>query len=186
MRKTTFFISVIIALSAVLFSGCGYSVRSLAYEKSTKIYINPFENKVDLNITDEYSDKNPYRLYRAGMETKITDAVINRFLLDGYLKVVSAKEQTDLVLKGELISYEKQPLRYNEATKDVEEYRANIIVNMALTDIKKDKVLWTEDGFVGYTEFALVGPQAISEDAAIKDAVDDLARRVVERTVEDW
>lgn len=186
MRKARVFLLAVIALSAVLFNGCGYSVRSLAYKESTKIYIKPFENKVDLNIADEYSDKNPYRLYRAGMETKITDAVINRFLLDGYLKVVSAKERADLVLKGELISYEKQPLRFNEATEDVEEYRANIVVNMALTDIKKDKVLWTEDGFVGYTEFALVGPKAVSEDAAIKDAVDDLARRVVERTVEDW
>lgn len=186
MRRPQFFLLAVVLVSAILLNGCGYSVRSLAYEKSTKIYIKPFENKVDLNITDEYSDKNPYRLYRAGMETKITDAVINRFLLDGYLKVVSAEEQADLVLKGELISYEKQPLKFNEATKDVEEYRANIVVNMAMTDVKKNKVLWTENGFVGYAEFALVGPRAISEDAAIKDAVDDLARRVVERTVEDW
>ncbi|MDP3786429.1 MAG: LPS assembly lipoprotein LptE [Candidatus Omnitrophota bacterium] len=186
MRKAAFFLSVIIAISAVLFSGCSYSMRSLAYEKSTKIYIKPFENKVDLNIREEYSDRNPYRLYRPGMETKITDAVINRFLLDGYLKVVSSEAQADLVLKGELTNYEKQPLRYNEATKDVEEYRANIIVNMTLIDLKKDKAVWTENGFVGYTEFALVGPKAISEDAAINDAIGDLARRVVERTVEDW
>ena len=186
MRKAAFFLSVIIAISAVLFSGCSYSVRSLAYEKSTKIYIKPFENKVDLNIREEYSDRNPYRLYRPGMETKITDAVINRFLLDGYLKVVSSEDQADLVLKGELTNYEKQPLRYNEATKDVEEYRANIIVNMTLTDLKENKAVWTEKDFVGYTEFALVGPKAISEDAAINDAIEDLARRVVERTVEDW
>jgi len=186
MRKAAFFLSVVIMVPAALFSGCGYSVRSLAYEKSTKIYVKPFENKVDLNIAEEYSDRNPYRLYRPGMETKITDAVINRFLLDGYLKLVSKEDQADLILKGELTNYEKQPLRYNEATKDVEEYRANIRVNMTLTDLKKGKAVWTENDFVGYTEFALVGPRAISEDAAINDAVEDLARRVIERTVEDW
>jgi len=43
------------------------------------------------------------------METKITDAVINRFLLDGYLKLVSKEDQADLILKGELTNYEKQP-----------------------------------------------------------------------------
>jgi hypothetical protein len=186
MKKAVFLLSVFIAVTSTLFSGCGYSVRSLAYDKSTKIYVRPFENKVDLNIAEEYSDRNPYRLYRPGMETKITDAVINRFLLDGYLKVVSGEAQADLVLKGELANYEKQPLRYNEATQDVEEYRANIIVNMTLTDLKNEKTVWVEDGFTGYTEFALVGPKAISEDAAINDAVKDLARRVVERTVEDW
>lgn len=185
MKKSVFLLFVI-GISAILFSGCGYSVRSLAYEKNTKIYIKPFENKVDLNISEEYSDRNPYRLYRPGMETKITDAVIDRFLLDGYLKVVSSEAQADLALKGELTNYEKQPLRLNEATKDVEEYRANIIVNMTLTDLKKNKTVWAENDFVGYTEFALVGPKAVSEDAAINDAVEDLARRVVERTVEDW
>ncbi len=185
MKKAALLLSVIIA-AAVSFGGCGYSVRSLAYDKSTKIYVRPFENKIDLNIAEEYSDRNPYRLYRPGMETKITDAVINRFLLDGYLKVVSGEAQADLVLKGELSNYEKQPLRYNEATQDVEEYRANIVVNMTLTDLRNEKTVWAENGFVGYTEFALVGPKAISEDAAINDAVEDLARRVVERTVEDW
>lgn len=187
MSMSRFFLSAIIAVPVIfLLNGCGYSMRSLAYEKSAKIYVKPFENKIDLNIREEYSDRNPYSLYRPGMETKITDAVIDRFLLDGYLKVVSSEAQADMVLKGELINYEKQPLRFNEATKDVEEYRANIVVNMALADLKKDNILWTEEGFIGYTEFVLVGPGAISEDAAINDAVDDLARRVVERTVEDW
>ncbi len=68
----------IVLLLAVSFAaslaGCGYATHSTAYRKATKIFIKPFENKVDLNIDREYSDRNPYRLYRAGMETKITDA----------------------------------------------------------------------------------------------------------------
>ncbi len=173
-------------LSVIAFSGCGYISKSLAHAKSTKIFIKPFENKVDMNITGGYSDMNPYRLYRPGMETKVTDAVINRFLLDGSLKVVSKKEDAELILTGALKNYDKQPLKYNEFTKKVEEYRANIIVDMELADVDNDKVLWKETDFVGYYEFNLIGSNSETEDTAINHAVEDLARRVVERTVEDW
>lgn len=184
MRKSV--IASLFFISVILISGCGYSVRSLAFSRNTRICIKPFENKVDLNISNEYSDENPYRLYRHGMETRITDAVIDRFLLDGYLKVISKEEGADLLLKGELVNYEKQPLRYDETTGDVEEYRANIVVNMILTDLRENRILWNERSFVGYSEFSLVGPRAESEDTAINNAIEDLARRIVERTVEDW
>lgn len=184
MKRLT--LTLCVSLLAVSVIGCGYSTHSLAYGKSTKIFIRPFENKVDLNINVDYSDKNPYRLYRPGMETKITDAVINRFLVDGYLKVVSKEDQADLILSGALTNYEKQPLRYDQRSENVEEYRANIIVDISLEDTVNSKTLWSERGFVGYSEFALTGPKAQSEDTAINEAVEDLARRVVERTVEDW
>lgn len=183
MRKT---LSGVLTVLLLFSTGCGYSVRSLAYERNTTIFIKPFINKVDLNIVNEYSDTNPYRLYRPGMETTITDAVISRFLVDGYIKVVSDEKQADFVLSGALLNYEKQPLRYNDETRDVEEYRANVIVNLSMRDVKKDQIVWEESSFVGYSEFALVGPRVKSEDVAIKDAVEDLARRIVERTVEDW
>lgn len=183
MKRILFFAFAFIML--ISFSGCGYSIRSLAYSRDIKIYIKPFENKVDLNIAGEYSDRYPYKLYRHRLETKITDAVINRFLLDGYLKVVSNEGDADLVMNGELTNYEKQPLRYDD-NDNIEEYRANLIVNVAFRDTKNDKLLWEENGFVGYSEFFTTGSQAKSEDAAIDEAVEDLARRIVERTVEDW
>lgn len=183
MKKLLFFALAIVVLISL--SSCGYSIRSLSYSRNAKIYVKPFENKVDLNITDEYSDRYPYKLYRHRLETKITDAVINRFLLDGYLKVISNEEVADLIVEGELTNYEKQPLRYDDAS-NVEEYRANLIVNVALRDVKKDELVWEEKGFVGYSEFFTTGSQAKSEDTAIDEAVEDLARRIVERTVEDW
>jgi len=180
----------LIALSMVfcmfLLGGCGYSTHSSAYSKSTKIFIKPFENKVDLNINTEFSDRTPYKLYRPGMETKITDAVINRFLVDGYLRVVSKEDQADLILSGALINFEKQPLRYDQLSENVEEYRANIVVDMSLEDVTNTKKVWNERGFVGFSEYAQSGPNAKSEDNAVNEAIDDLARRIVERTVEDW
>ena len=184
MKGRLAFLSMALCLIAA--AGCGYSTHSLAYNKSTKIFIKPFENKVDLNIDTEFSDRNPYRLYRPGMETKITDAVIDRFLVDGYLKVVSREDQADIILRGALIIFEKQPLRYDQLSQSVEEYRANIIVDMSLEDVAKNKGAWSEKGFVGFFEYNQTGPNSVSEDTAINNAIADLAKRIVERTVEDW
>jgi hypothetical protein len=186
MKKICLALAALVTLVSVSAAGCGYSTRSLSYSKSTKIFIKPFENQVDLNINSDLSDKNPYRIYRPGMEVNVTNAVINRFMVDGYLKVVSKEDQADLILSGALINYDKQPLRYDQRSENVEEYRANIIVNISLEDVVNSKKAWTENGFVGYKEYALTGPKAKSEESAINDAVEDLATRIVERTVEDW
>ena len=184
MKERLAFLSV--ALCLIAMAGCGYSTHSLAYKKSTTIFIKPFENKVDLNINTELSDRNPYRLYRPGMETKITDAVISRFLVDGYLEVVSKEDQADLILSGALLNFEKQPLRYDQLSQNVEEYRANIIVDISLENATKSKRVWSEKGFVGFFEYNQTGPNSVSEDTAINNAIADLAKRIVERAVEDW
>ena len=45
---------------------------------------------------------------------------------------------------------------------------------------------WTESNFVGETTYFTSGSLAKSENVAIQDALTDLARRIVERTIEDW
>jgi len=182
-RRLIFLLAIFCAASL---AGCGYATHTTAYKKATRIFIRPFENKVDLNIEREYSDRNPYRLYRAGMETKVTDAIIDRFLVDGYLKVVSREDDADLVLSGALINFDKQPLRYDQKSENVAEYRANIIVDMSLENVSQGKKTWSEKGFVGFFEYNQSGPNSVSEDAAINNAIADLAKRIVERTVEDW
>ena len=178
--------SLFISLCLVAAAGCGYSTHSLSYKKATRIFIQPFENKVDLNINTEYSDQNPYKLYRPGIETKITDAVISKFMVDGYLKVVSREDEADLILKGALLNFDKQPLRYDQRSESVLEYRANIIVDISLEDVAESKTIWSEKGFVGFFEYNQSGANSASEDTAINEAIADLAKRVVERTVEDW
>ena len=184
MKKRIIFLLVVFCAASL--AGCGYATHSTAYKKATKIYIKPFENKVDLNISTEYSDRNPYRLYRAGMETKITDAIINRFMVDGYLKVVSKQDDADLILSGALTNFDKQPLRFDQRSENVDEYRANIIVDMSLENVPQSKAAWTEKGFVGFFEYNQTGVNSVSEDTAINNAIADLAKRIVERTVEDW
>ena len=162
--------------------GCGYTTRSMISDKFRTIYITPFINKVD--ITQETDAASKYKIYKAGLETDITKSVINKFLFDGNVKPIKS-ESADLVLKAELLEFRRDPLRYTESD-EVEEYRINLVVNISLWDNKENKLIWEEKGFTGDTAYFTRGSTAKSEDTAINDAISDLARRIIERVVEQW
>jgi len=189
LRFSLFTLSVLCLFASVIFPGCGYTTRSMLYGKYRTIYITPFLNKVD--VTQENYNASKYRIYRPMLETEITKKVINRYLFDGNLKPVK-EDQADLVLKGELIEYRKDPLTYTQDSNNVMEYRVNVYVNLSLWDPKENQLLWEEKGFNGnysfFTSFASanVSHGNTSEDSAVTNAVEDLARRIVERTVEQW
>jgi len=181
------FLSAICCLLPAVFSGCGYTTRSMLYGKYSTIYIAPFLNKVD--VTQESFSANKYRIYRPMLETDITKKVINQYLFDGNLKPVK-ETQADLVLKSELVEYRKDPLTYTSDSENITEYRVNIYVNLSLWDQKENKLVWEEKNFNGnysyFTNYASGNVIQISEDSAVNKAVEDLARRIVERTVEQW
>ncbi len=171
----------IIAACGLFISGCGYTTRSAVLAYRT-IYIEPFINKI--NITKETDVASRYRTYRPAMESDITKAVKDRFLFDGNMRPAN-KEDADVFLKGELAEFRRDILRYT-SNDEAEEYRLNIVVNISLWDNQSNTVIWEENSFTGDTTYFTRGPAAKAEDAAITDALKDLARRVVERTVEQW
>ncbi len=121
------------------------------------------------------------------LESDVTRAVINKYLFDGNLRPVKS-ENADLILKGELTEFRRDPLRYTN-NDEVEEYRINIRVNLNLWNTKENILVWQENNFTGdftyFTSFSKAGIPK-SDDQAVTDAVADLARRIVERTVEEW
>ncbi len=179
-KKVILLVTSYVLLATI--SGCGYTTRSMILNKFTTVYVEPFVNKVD--ITQEVYTANKYRIYRPMLETDITKSVTNKFLFDGSLKPAK-DESADLILRGELIEFRRDPLRYNESD-EVTEYRLNLVVNISLWDKKENKLIWQENNFTGDTAYFTTGAQAKTEDTAISDALTDLARRIVERTVEEW
>jgi hypothetical protein len=169
-------------LLLVTITGCGYTTRSMISNDFRTIYVTPFLNKVD--ITNETYTSTKYRVYRPGLETDITSSVTNKFLFDGNLKPVK-EESADLILKGELIDFRRDPVRY-DTNDNVEEYRINLVVNISLWNRKENKLVWQENSFTGYDSYFTSGPQAKSEDVSVNNALEDLARRIVERAVEQW
>lgn len=161
-----------------IFAGCGYTTGSLLPANYRTIYVEPFNNKVQF-ISDITR-----ALYVPLLETKVRTAVVNRFQFDGNLKIKDS-ERADLVLKGDLIEFNREELRMTDA-QEVQEYRIRIVMSLTMMDTATGEAFWTEPSFAGEATYFTTGAQARSESAALDDALTDLSRRVVERTIENW
>ena len=179
MKKT---ISLII-ISTILLCGCGYTTHSfVAADGDNSVYVDNFVNKID--VTQEVSDNDPYYPYDPGMESNITRETINRFIYDGTYQIKDS-ENAHYLMTGELVNFKREPLRY-DTDEDVTEYRLSVVCNVELYDLKKEKVVWQENSFAGESTYRTSGQFAKSEDVALAEATYDFARRIVERTVENW
>jgi len=166
----------------MLSAGCGYTVRSAMPGNYRTIAVQPFTNQID--ITTDVTDRSRYKVYRPRLEADITNAVVNRYIFDGNLRIVSA-DRADLRLTGSLKDFRRDALRY-DANRNVEEYRLSLVVDLEMQELQGNTVLWSEPGFTGDTTFFVTGSLAEAERIALDRAVQDLARRVVERTIENW
>ena len=171
----------IFAAAAVFLSGCGYTTKNVIAEEIRTIYVEPIKNAI--NIGDEITEKGNFRVYRPGLEVDLTNAVINRFIFDGNLKVTS-QEKANAVLTAKLTDYHREPLRYTDGD-DIQEYRIGITADVAIYKKADHKLLWHEL-ITGDTTYFLSGSRALTEDEAAAKAVEDTARRVVEKTMELW
>ena len=69
----------------------------------------PVINSIDLS--SEVSDKHPFRVYRPGLEVDVTNAVIDRFIFDGHLRVTPLKH-ADIQVEMKLVDYRRDALRH--------------------------------------------------------------------------
>ena len=166
----------------VLIAGCGYTTRPGLASYIRTLYVKPFTNKID--ITTLTSSRSELPFYRPGMEIDLTRAVVSRFQFTGLLRPASA-DRADARLEGELVEFRREPLRYN-ASQQVEEWRLNVVVNLRFVDRTTNTVMWEEERFTGDTTYFSLGSKTESESHALSRAITDLARRIVERTVENW
>ena len=163
-------------------SGCGYTTRPGLVGNLRTVYIKPLANKIDL--TELTNDYNRFPLYRHGMEANLTTAIMNRFQFTGLLRL-AGPERADSRLEGELVEFRRDALRYN-ASQQVEEWRLNVVVNVRFYDQHAQALLWEEPRLTGDTTYFAIGANTESESTALDRAMQDLARRIVERTVENW
>ncbi len=174
------FLLIFMFLGLCCYVGCGYSARSALPKSIRTIYVEDFKNSID------FTDENKRNIYLPLLEVDVHNAVIDRYLFDGNLRIAKA-DDSDLILKGELTGYERSVLRYADNNDDVLEYRIQIYVNMTLFDTRNNNdIIWEENGFAGEATYFVSGAQVSSESAAVKEAIKDLARRIVDRTIENW
>ena len=167
-------------------NSCGYyTTRALSPKAPKAIYIEPFLNKIDVVSENSSSLSQRFRTYHPLMEKDLRSAVINRLVYDGGLRL-GDKQAADLILKGELVDYRKDVLRYQNNQEDAAEYRVSIVMGFKLFKKGEENSLWAEPNFTADATYFTSGTQAITEAQALDLAVADLAKRLVERIVEDW
>ena len=178
-RRLCWLLSAACCLLAV---GCGYTTRPGLASHLRTIYIQPFTNQIDL--TELRTRDNRFPVYRHRMEVDLTNEVISRYQFTGLLRPASP-ERADARLEGELVAFRRDALRY-DASRQVEEWRLSLVVNLRFYDQTIDQLLWEEPSFIGDATYFVSGPDAESEASALDRAITDLARRIVERSVESW
>ncbi len=162
----------------LIFTGCGYTTGSLLPSNYRTIFVEPFKNQVG------YVNENNRGTYIILLETKAHTAVVNRFQFDGHLKIKTSGK-ADLILQGALTGFNRDELRLTE-NQDVQEYRIRVTMALTLTDAVTGETVWSEPAFSGEATYFTAGAQAKSESSALDEALIDLSRRVVERTIENW
>ncbi|GAB1401541.1 hypothetical protein MASR1M68_04520 [Elusimicrobiota bacterium] len=134
-----------------------------------KVYVRPV-----VNNTNQY-----------GLEDKLTKAIIDEFMSDGRLSLMSNENEADGVLVCEIKRYVLQPLTY-DANMVTEQYKLWILVNAYFIDKHENITLWVEPNMEGiqiYADAVKVGFGGMTEEQARENIYIKLSRDIVRRTV---
>ena len=154
---------------AVVAGGCGYSLTGNLPAHVKTVAVPIFKNKTQ----------------EPAVENVITAAVVNAFVTSGRLKVVPPA-QADSVLDGEITGYSLESIAFNPQI-NVTEYRLRVTVNIRFRDVRRDAVLWTQDGLQEWANFRVQGQVSDTiarEDVAARQAAVDIGRRIVASAVD--
>ena len=160
----------ILAIPAVLISGCGYTIRSgIGSSGITTINIATFENKT----------------FEHGLEVALSEVLIREFIVDGTLSVADSS-RADVRLSGEILEYVLEPYTYGAYETDVEQYRIQVRTSVSLKDAITGEIVWEEKLMEGDATYYLTGSLAQTEEEALELALYELAKKVVSRTIKAW
>lgn len=172
----------LLAAGLLAAAGCGYSATRLLPAQYRTVYIEPFRNRIP--ITAETSERTGFVSNLPRLEEDVTRGVINRFLFDGNLRVISDPARADLILSGDLVDFYRQPIRRLDSD-EVEEYRINLTASLTLRDAQGEVVL-QDPSLIADTTYFVTGASAVPESQAVDNLVVDFSRRVVEWVIEYW
>ena len=147
-------------------TGCGFYTFNPGGKSDIKsIAIERFDNK-----TSEYE-----------LADRMTDIVIDAFISDGSMKVVSS-ENADAVLVGILTQYDRKPFKYDE-NDQVESYSVTMTFDITLRKPRETSDIWHEI-------MAQEGIYDIESETGEVDAqqtiIDRLIEAIINRTTKSW
>jgi len=124
-------------------------------------------------------------VYRREVEMRLTEAVIKRIELDTPYKVVD-KGRADTELRGTLDRVSQRVLSFNPDDGLPRETEVTLTASISWVDLRSGKVIKQVSNLRQAGVY--IPPSPLSEDffQASEDAVNRLARRIVEQMESDW
>jgi hypothetical protein len=177
---------VLVLLSLLLLlSSCGYGFTSVGG-------VVPRDTKTIAILAFVNGTAEPF------VDVEVTKAVVNEFLTDGRLKIVSA-ETADLILTGKVTKFETIPAAYT-VDNYVQAYIVNIGLNLTVEDVKTHKIILQDTGigsvFNATYRVAIatingasnvdITATKIAKEAALKSASKDVASTVRSRLLDGF
>jgi hypothetical protein len=148
-----------------LISACGvYTFNPRGKSEISTLAVEPFENS-----TPQY-----------GLADVMTETVIDAFIADGSIKVVSS-DVAQAILVGKLTRYERLAHEFNEFDQ-VSRYKVQVGVDVALKNPADRSDIWT----IQLTLDGVYDADAESEEDGRRRVGEQLVEAVLNKTTKSW
>jgi len=157
-------------------AGCGvYSFNPGGKSSIKTIAVSQIENKT----------------IEAGLSSRMTDLIVDAFISEGSMKVVSAKD-ADAIISGTLTDYKREAYTYDESD-NVSQYVVKLVFDVILQKGESEEPIWKEifysEGYystdVGTSDASAI-QVATDEEGAQVQAAQKLVQDVINRTTKSW
>ncbi len=164
------------ALLTVSLAGCGYALvgtgRGILPDGTSTVFVETFVNDTP----------------RVGLEQRLTDAVLRELSGRARLKPVSDRSVADVEISGKLLSYQVNPVRFDDQGRALE-YEIAVVARVKLTERKTEQALFENPSFLfrqPYPVAATSSSYVDIENAAIEAMARPFARSLVTTILEGF
>jgi outer membrane lipopolysaccharide assembly protein LptE/RlpB len=162
---------LMLAVAALALGGCGYSLRGTLPSHIQTVAVPIFLNRTS----------------QPGVEAILTRAIAQALATNGRLRVVRP-EEADAILNGEVITYSVAPIAFDQSL-NIQEYRLVVVLNLRMRDVRKNTVLFQQNGVAEQADFRVAGPVSATiavEETALTFAAGEIARSIVSLAIDPF
>jgi hypothetical protein len=148
-------------LAGIFSTSCGYSLRGSG--SFLPVHIKTIAIPMFKNATTRFE-----------LDLKLTQAVINEFVVRGKVSVVSDPENVDAVLEGEVTGFFVSPIAFSGSVGgSADRYSITISASVILRDVKTKTAIFSNPSYVYQTEYQV--PQGSDFESSETDALVKIA-----------
>lgn len=114
---------------------------------------------------------------------EVTAAVVDAIISDGSMKVVG-EFQADAVVRGVIVDVIDEADQYSK-DEVAEQFKIRIFAKVSFFDRVKNNAIWEEERLEGWARYDASGSGA-TRDEGKEEAIDMLAKEIIDRTVAGW